>query len=147
MSTEQNNKIKGLEKIVEEKFNNWNSLKKEIHFKLKRVSVNRGDVWWGKIGQNIGVETYGKNENFSRPILIIKPIEGGNNAIGIPITSKKHIGTWYAHFILNKLDQYAILPQTRSIDTARLYQRIGELSEEVTDLITKQYIDYLLNKK
>lgn len=141
------NRIKGFEKLISYKFDLWNELKKKINLNLVRVSVNKGDVWWSNIGQNVGVEIYGKNENFSRPVLIIRPIEGGKNAIGIPLTSQRHLGSWYSHFILNGRHEYAVLTQTRPIDTARLYQKLGEVPESVVNKVLQDYINYLLNKK
>ena len=56
-------------------FDNWNICKKEIQIaeaNKKFFFVMRekfGGVVWGV---NLGIETDGKNENFDRPVLIIK---------------------------------------------------------------------------
>ena len=59
-----------------EKFNNWNVKKQEIHFseRTNDVYFKERQIWWCSVGQNIGSESYGKGEDFRRPILIYKKL-------------------------------------------------------------------------
>src|SRR3989338_8328483 len=34
----------------------------------------QGEVWWCRVGKNVGDEIYGKGEKFARPVLIIKKL-------------------------------------------------------------------------
>ena len=131
------------EKIAK-KFDDWNVLKKSTNFELKRVRVSRGQIWWAKVGQNIGVEIYGKHEDFLRPVLIIRPIEGGKNAIVLPLTSKTHKGSWYVGFKYRNMNETAIIAQIKSMDTSRLVDRIGEVSDRTVDDIIGKVCKYLL---
>jgi len=31
-----------------------------------------GEIWWVRLGKNIGYETYGKSREFTRPVIILK---------------------------------------------------------------------------
>jgi len=55
-------------------FDRWNEKKKIID--QKEISddhfVNEREIWWGSLGLNVGYEQDGKNENYERPLLVIK---------------------------------------------------------------------------
>ncbi|ECL3019380.1 hypothetical protein FWB53_00600 [Campylobacter jejuni] len=61
----------------EEQFDNWNERKKSLNkVKLiRRVSAKK--IYWLSIGLNIGAEVYGKNEFFTRPVLVINSFYNG----------------------------------------------------------------------
>ena len=54
---------------------------------------------------NIGVEIDGKNDNFKRPILILKKFSD-EIILAVPLTTKKHEGDWYYNFTFNDIEQY-----------------------------------------
>ena len=55
-------------------FDLWNNKKKIIDQKeiSEQMFFNEREIWWGSLGINIGFEQDGKNEEFERPLLIIK---------------------------------------------------------------------------
>ena len=55
-------------------FNRWNELKKKIDIKndLPDNFPKEGEVWISSVGLNIGYEQNGSEDNFSRPVLIVK---------------------------------------------------------------------------
>ena len=59
-------------------FANWTKLKIRIHASEanKDVYFKEGQIWWASVGQNIGVEANGKNENYERPVVILKKFNG-----------------------------------------------------------------------
>jgi len=79
-----------------EKFNKWNIKKQEIHFSdvTGKIYFKEGQIWWCSVGQNVGSESLGKGEYFTRPILIIKKLSS-DLCIALPLTSKKKTGTWF----------------------------------------------------
>ena len=52
-------------------FADWARLKLRIHLykNLDSVYFRERQIWWASVGQNIGVESNGKNANFERPVL------------------------------------------------------------------------------
>ena len=69
-----------------EKFDEWNEEKKGIHQKnIEKLYLSPRDVWYIKMGMNIGNEQNGKWE-FRRPVLIIRRI--GNMYFCVPLTTQ-----------------------------------------------------------
>ncbi len=109
------------------KFIFWNLLKQKIHIERINKKYHAGDIWWCNIGQNIGFEQNGANDNFDRPVLVIK---GFNKSVCliVPLTSKikKNKFHYEVGLVENKI-AYAILSQIRLIDTKRFTNQIGFL--------------------
>jgi len=57
-----------------DKFDKWNEVKKRAHFAKRNVSFKEREIFWTRIGYNIGSEEYGKGNEFQRPVIIIKKI-------------------------------------------------------------------------
>ena len=53
-----------------------------------RPTFKEGKLWWCSIGMNIGVESTGKGERFTRPIILKK--FNTNSFIGIPLTTRSN---------------------------------------------------------
>lgn len=60
--------------IPETQFDNWNNAKKKTHYKENNVGFKEREIFWARIGQNIGAEEFGKGNEFQRPILIIRKL-------------------------------------------------------------------------
>jgi mRNA interferase MazF len=76
-------------------FNEWNNRKKKIDSKTKVPLPGKKQIWWASIGLNVGDEEDGKNKNFERSLLILKPF-GKRTFLGIPMTSvdKSGVSKW-----------------------------------------------------
>ena len=111
-------------------FDNWNKIKKEIDFCNKNILPAKRQVWWLSVGLNIGVEEDGKNENFERPVLVIK-VFSRDCFLGIPITSScKENKIYYFPIRYNKNVYYLILSQIRLFSVKRLSRKIFKISSE-----------------
>lgn len=110
----------------EKQFKIWISLKESLHGMNRLRSIHEGDIWWCAMGENIGVEINGKNEVFSRPVLIFKRLSR-YGFMGIPLTSQSHTGNWYVPFIFKDKMEVAVLAQARVMSVARLYKRMGTI--------------------
>ncbi len=53
-------------------FDAWNSRKKIINRNNTIVYAHPKEIWWCSLGVNIGAETDGKNEDFERPVIVMK---------------------------------------------------------------------------
>lgn len=119
-------------------FDSWNIVKKNTE-DGRRAPVKLGEVYWCKIGLNIGVELDGKNNQYLRPVLIIKKYSN-EIVFCVPLTTKKHSGDWYYHLPHFGINSYAILNQARPMDTKRLLSSLGQISEiEIKKIIDTFY--------
>ncbi len=118
-------------------FDTWNKKKKEID--SKNVSndhfVNEREIWWGSLGLNIGFEQDGKNDNFERPLLVIKKF---NKEIVwvIPLTTVAKNNKF--HYKLKSSGSFVILSQIRLVSTKRFIRRAERIAEsEFAKIISK----------
>jgi len=82
---------------MEKQFDLWNGLKKKLHATRHEPFLHEREIWICSLGANIGYEQDGKNENFARPVLVIKKF---NNDIflAVPLSSKVKEGKYYYIF-------------------------------------------------
>lgn len=128
----------GGEKIFDE----WNEVKKELDGSGTCRTIKEAEVWWYGAGRNVGTEINGKGGHFARPVVIVKKLSR-YNFIGVPLTSQPHEGSWYAHFVFQGRDQYAVVAQVRNYSVARLYRRIGMLPELDYDVVCLALLNLL----
>ena len=57
---------------MNKEYNKWNEIKKQLAIKEKNLDFKNREIFWMKVGQNIGFETDGKGEEFLRPVLILR---------------------------------------------------------------------------
>lgn len=111
---------------MQKDFDNWSKKKKVIQDR-DRAFFREGDVWWSSLGVNIGSEEDGKNNEFERPIMILKKF---NKEIfwALPITTQQKSGRYYFTYTRDG-NQYAILlSQIRLLDSKRLKRKIFSFS-------------------
>jgi mRNA interferase MazF len=133
-----------MKKDFVEKYNNWNIKKQDIQFseRTEKMYFKEGDIWWCALGLNIGSESFGKGENFRRPVLIVKKLSG-DLCIVLPLTSKEKTGTWFIDITLQGEKKWAMLYQIRTLNKKRFTVKIGELDD--TDFArVKEKLDALL---
>jgi len=116
------------EELQRELLNKWNLKKQDLNFS-KRTEViyfKEGDIWWCSLGMNIGSESYGKGEDFRRPVLVFKKLSS-DLFVGLPLTSKVKIGTWFANIRFQSKERTVLLYQIKSFNKKRLWIKIGEM--------------------
>ena len=131
-----------MDKSGKKDFNGWIKIKKKLHYGGKIRLIRNGEIWWCAIGENIGSEICGKGEIFARPVLILKKL-GRFNFIGIPLTSKKHKGTWYVSFEFKGKTQTAVVSQAENISIYRLYNKIGEVPDSDLEMIRSGLVNLI----
>lgn len=132
-------------------FANWTKLKIRIHASEtnKDVYFKEGQVWWASIGQNVGVEANGKNENYERPVIIIKKFNG-HSFLGVTLSTVKKAGDYYVELKdVKGVSNIVNLSQVKNMSTKRLLRRITDedLSVEDFNLIIDKIIEYLEKAK
>lgn len=121
-------------------FEKWSKNKSEVNEIEKRPFFHEGEIWWCKIGINIGFEQDGGGEDYLRPVIIFKKF---NNEIfwAIPLTHTNKNTKYY--FQLEKENDQtstAILSQIRLVDARRLSHKLEKnVSKEDFSLLTKKF--------
>lgn len=108
-------------------FDSWNDEKKQIQIKNlpENFFINKREVWFVKMGINLGFEENGKDQ-FLRPVLVLKKV--GNLFFTVALTSKGKENNFYHKF--NEIElhnpkyqdsSYAILSQVKVMDKKRFF--------------------------
>jgi UDP-N-acetylbacillosamine transaminase len=125
------------------KFNNWNKLKQNIHQKDIKINIKERNVYFISMGQNVGTESYGKGELFLRPVIVYKKISH-NSFVGIPLTSKIKDGSYYFTFNRkNGKKNTAMLNQMKTFDSKRVVSFNGTISKNVYRDLKSQLATFL----
>ena len=111
-------------------FNDWNTKKIKIDGFTDFQHPKEKEIWWCRVGVNIGTEVYGKGTEYTRPVLVINS-EGAENCICIPLSSKVK-NAKYSCIVKTGDDKLhtVMMYQIRSIDKRRLKEKVYTLSDE-----------------
>jgi len=116
-----------------ENYDKWNEVKKSIENTQRNLNIKQREIFWIKLGQNIGAEEYGKGKVFSRPVLIIRQLTR-DLFIGVPLTTTIKDNDYFYSFEFNTKNgisqNSAMLLQIRSFSKKRLTNKIGTISKE-----------------
>lgn len=121
---------------MQKDFDRWNKAKKNTHEELPRLYTVR-EIWWCRIGVNIGSEQDGSGESFLRPVVILRGL-GKNTCCVVPLTTstRRHSLRIPVGDVAGK-EATALISQIRVIDTRRLVEKVGFLSKDVFENIRK----------
>ena len=110
-------------------YNEWNDLKQRINFSNRTIHYPKvREIWWINIGLNVGSEIYGKTDQYTRPVLIIR-IQG-NVCICLPISSKIKKGKFkFKIYTYDFRCHCIILDQIRVFDRKRFIKRKYTISK------------------
>ncbi len=122
------------------KFDNWNKIKKEIDKSNSKKFFYERDVWFAKLGCNVGFEQDRNGEDFLRPVLVYKKFSRGL-FLGMPLTKVLKKEKFYFFLKLRGEDTPVILSQIKLIDSKRLEYKIGKISKDELGKIKKQFIE------
>ena len=116
---------------MDKKFNDWNEVKKEVEVKDPIFTFKVREIYWLKVGQNIGYEVYGKGEEFLRPVLVLRKFSK-ESFLGIPLTSAEKDDMFHFEFTpINKTKtNNAMLSQIRLFSSKRIKSKMGKMSNE-----------------
>jgi len=127
---------------AEERFDDWNGLKQDIHFDVDTDKIpffHEREIMWIHLGQNVGTEIYGKGDDHMRPVLILKKFK--NSFLGVPLTSKVKAKDNPFFFYLGEFGVYrekswACLSQLRFFDARRIAYKMrapNKIGESIFD--------------
>jgi len=113
---------------MEKDFDKWNNIKKELENNQEKFFFKEGEIWWMSVGVNIANESCGKGDIFRRPVLILRKLSG-NSFVGLPLSSKEKVGSWFADVTINSQKRYVLLYQIRMFSTNRFESRLATLDD------------------
>lgn len=131
-------------------FDQWNEEKKEINEKeLPPFFIKPRQIWFTKMGENVGFEENGKTD-FLRPVLVLKKV--GNMFFTVALTSRGKMKNYFYHKLeevtLNNPkylnSSFVILSQVKVMDKKRFTEHIGNVSSAEFEEIKKKLRDRLL---
>jgi mRNA interferase MazF len=112
---------------MQKDFTKWFLLKQSAHGAESGALFHEREIWWCKIGANVGFEIDGGGKDFERPVIVIKKFNL-DTCIVIPLTAKTKTGKYYFPIgTINGRDATVILSQIRLIDRKRLAEKIETL--------------------
>lgn len=115
-----------MEKEYIKNFDKWNEYVKKLNERESPIRFSIREIWWCALGVNIGSEQDGKNDDFERPVLIIRRIN--NEMIWVvPITSNIKIHSERITIELLGDKSQLLLQQTKMVSSKRLLRKISVL--------------------
>ncbi len=114
---------------MQKDFDRWNEEKKRTHKEHPRLYTVR-EIWWCKLGVNIGTEQDG-GPTFLRPAVIMRGF-GPDACLVIPLTTSEREHPLRVPIgLVDGQEARANLSQTRVVDTRRLAEKIGFLEKDI----------------
>ncbi len=118
------------------KFDEWNVAKKDINSGIN-VFYKIREIWWCRLGVNIGFEEDGKGKNHERPVLILRGFSR-QVCLVVPLTTSTKVNPYYIQVgMVDGKPASAIISQIRLIDTKRFLGRVEILDIDIFNKIRK----------
>ena len=118
-------------------FDEWNKVKKNVNAYNNRRYYKAREIWWCKLGINIGFEQDGTGKEFDRPVLVIKRFNKDISIVAPLTTSNKNNKYYISIGKIGGKNAKVIISQIKLIDTTRFYKREAILDKETFNLIKK----------
>jgi mRNA interferase MazF len=120
---------------MENEFDRWNEVKKKTQNDNFNFRIKPREIYWAKIGYNIGNEQYGKGKDFVRPLIVVRQLTH-DLFIGIPTTTSQKKDNDYFHKIEYRDDLHrdikssAMILQQKVFSKKRILSKIGKVDTE-----------------
>ncbi|MEN9604725.1 MAG: hypothetical protein RJB39_410 [Candidatus Parcubacteria bacterium] len=120
-------------------FISWNNEKVQTDQQIRPIPYfAEGDIWWIKLGLNIGIEINGKGEHFTRPVLIIKKYNQ-YSFLCAPLSTRMNLNKYRIILCeINNKISVVNLSQLRNVDSKRLVRKIFHISKILFDGIKRK---------
>jgi mRNA interferase MazF len=108
----------------------WNEVKKVTNLNEKNIYFKERDIFWIKLGENIGYEQNGKGDKFQRPVIVVKKYTS-DMFLGVPLSTTLREGTFFFQFnFIENETSTALLVQNRLFSNKRFIKKIGKIKED-----------------
>jgi mRNA interferase MazF len=124
---------------MQKDFDRWNTLKKAINAadESARVYFHEGDIWWVRLGVNVGYEIDGKDRDFARPVVVLRKYNQ-YSFLALPLTTNAKPNKWRIGIgAVADRQAFAVLSQLRNIDSRRLIEKKGHVEAELLAQLKK----------
>ena len=103
-----------------------------------RLFYREGEIWWVRLGKNVGYELDGKAQEFTRPVIVIKKYNQ-YSFLALPLTTSAKPNPYRLPIgeVAGKL-AFAVLSQLRNIDSKRLVVKITHVEQDALETIKKE---------
>ena len=121
-------------------FDAWNGIKKATDGadEESRLFFRDGDIWWVRLGVNVGYETDGKSGEFTRPVIVLKKYNQ-YSFLAAPLTTAQRPNRYRLPIgIVGGKEASATLSQLRNIDSKRLVKKIAHVDADMLAAIRKE---------
>ena len=124
-------------------FDEWNSIKKKTDIKQFKFGIKQREIFWAKVGVNVGDEEYGKGKEFVRPVVVVRQLTK-DLFIGVPTTTSKKDDNDYFHNIcyIDKTNRTVhssvMILQQRVFSKKRLLSKIGTVNKDEFKIIVEK---------
>jgi len=138
---------------MKKEFDAWNLQKKNLGDPEKKAYAHPREVWWCALGVNVGAEVDGKNENFERPVLVLR-VYNKETMLVLPITSKEKLDDFHHKIRIQAKNRNSVtgeeyvksvwikLTQARVISNNRLLRKVDVVQQEEFDKVVEAFRKY-----
>jgi mRNA interferase MazF len=124
----------------------WNTLKQITEENSKKVYFKERDIFWLKVGENIGFEQNGKGNKFQRPVLVVKKYTN-DMFLGIPLSTTPRDGSFFFQFSFKDNDvSTALLVQQKLFSSKRCIKKIGKINKEDFKKLKQKLYDLIFDE-
>jgi mRNA interferase MazF len=121
-------------------FDRWSGIKKatDAADESARPYFREGEIWWVRLGKNIGYETNGKSREFTRPVIVLKKYNQ-YSFLAVPLTTAPKPNPYRLPIgIVDGRQAFATLSQLRNVDSKRLVKKIAHINADDLASIKKE---------
>lgn len=122
----------------------WFRIKIRLAVASRDVKFKQGEIWWCRIGMNVGEEIFGKGRRFTRPVLVFRKFTA-NSFLGLPLTRQEKDGSWYVKLTIRGKQNRAMLNQARVLDTKRMTSKISTLPDDEFKRVQRRFVDFFVS--
>jgi mRNA interferase MazF len=126
-------------------FDRWNEKKKALDRTEFDDYVHEREVWWCALGLNVGVEADGKNDDFDRPVLVLRKFNRDSVLI-VPLSSRIKDNPYHVKFQHEGETAAAVISQIRLVSTKRLLRRMYRMDSGIFDTIQRAVLLSIQNR-
>jgi len=121
---------------MQKDFDRWNEVKKATDAADEaRLFFREGEIWWVRLGKNIGYETDGKSDQFTRPVIILRKYNQ-YSFLAAPLTTAQKPNPYRLPIgVVVGKQAFVTLSQLRNIDSKRLVHKILSLPSRYFEII------------
>lgn len=127
---------------MQKDFDCWNDLKKKLNNFNRIIFAHPREIWWCSLGLNIGAEIDGKNDNFERPVIVMK-VYNKETLIIVPLTTKEKNDQFHHRIQTRDKIAWAKLTQSRVVSAKRLVRKVDSLPDVEFKILKKVWKESL----